>query len=544
MGVSNPQAEVSRSNGAVTPAAGVGGIVWLVAVVALLINALSLSASHLWVTPDASYYVELAGGIADHGDFRNEMFLVRPYGYPLMLAGIFRVFGSASPTALAVVQHAMLVVVAALATLIAWHASCRRNVALMTGLLTACSLQLVAYGNQVITEAMYAMFLTLSVYLVVRYHRMGGGKILAAASLCAGLSYLIRPTGILVIPICVLAVAHRAWKARSDSRTEPGHRLWMWLRPATSQAALACAPAAAIVAAMMSFNTSIHGTNISGLTSGLSMYQRLLTFDRFDSTKSEALNDIRKTLAEAKRRGAIGPQFDHTQWGPVWKAYEAVHGLSFGESGKIMARAANDLLRENRAAYFDHSVRSAYWTLMRPDATYRFQPGGAPGWVNEAGECKREQSAAIFDIGTYRPMLGQWLDPYEHYLPLETSVRTTTPLWTGIARWFHRNVETGPPLIGFTDTLYQEFVWLCLLGIGLSLLTRERMTWMLIAGVFLLHVAVFAILAAPSPRYIVPLHPLLLSFAALSIAMAVDGLVTLVRLVKRSRIQPGAVPAG
>ena len=64
------------------------------------------------------------------------MFLVRPYGYPLMLAAIFRVFGSSSPVAIVVVQHAMLVVVAVLASLIAWHATYRRPVALMTGLLT------------------------------------------------------------------------------------------------------------------------------------------------------------------------------------------------------------------------------------------------------------------------------------------------------------------------------------------------------------------------------------------------------------------------
>ena len=537
MGVSNLQDRV--------PARGsVGAVVWVVAVVALLINGLSLSASHLWVTSDASYYVELAGGIADHGDFRNEMFLVRPYGYPLMLAAIFRVFGSSSPVAIAVVQHAMLVVVAVLASLIAWHATYRRSVALMTGLLTACSLQLVSYGNQVITEAMYAMSLTLSVYLVVRYHRLGGGKVLAGASLCAGLSYLIRPTGILVVPICVLAVAHRAWQSRSASKAQPVHSLWTWLRPATGQAALACVPGAAIVLCLMSYNASVHGTDISGLTSGLSMYQRLLTFDRFDSTKSEALVDIRKTVAEAKRRGALGAQFDHTQWGPVWQAYEVIHGLSFGESGEIMTRAANDLIRENRAAYLDHTARSAYWTLMRPDATYRFQPGGAPGSVNAVGECKRDQSAEIFDIGTYRPMLGQWLDPYEYYLPLKTTARATTPLWTGITRWFHRHVEIGAPLLGLTDTLYQEFVWLCLMGIGLSLLTRDRMTWLLIAGVFILHVAVFAILAAPSPRYIVPLHPLLFSFGALGVAMAMDALVTLVRLVSRSRIQTGAVPAG
>ena len=53
-------------------------VVVAVAAAAAAINALSFCASQLWVSPDASYYVELAGGIADKLDFRSELFLIRP----------------------------------------------------------------------------------------------------------------------------------------------------------------------------------------------------------------------------------------------------------------------------------------------------------------------------------------------------------------------------------------------------------------------------------------------------------------------------------
>src|SRR5262245_19366020 len=75
---------------------------------ALAINAISFSASQLWVSPDASYYVELAGGLADHADFRSELFLIRPPGYPLFLAAVFKVFGAASPIGILAIQHLMV----------------------------------------------------------------------------------------------------------------------------------------------------------------------------------------------------------------------------------------------------------------------------------------------------------------------------------------------------------------------------------------------------------------------------------------------------
>ena len=42
-----------------------------VAIVSVRVNALALSASQLWVCPDSSYYMALAGGITDHFAFHD-----------------------------------------------------------------------------------------------------------------------------------------------------------------------------------------------------------------------------------------------------------------------------------------------------------------------------------------------------------------------------------------------------------------------------------------------------------------------------------------
>ena len=244
------------------------------------------------------------------------------------------------------------------------------------------------------------------------------------------------------------------------------------------------------------------------------MYQRLLSMDRFDAVESDALNEIRTVIAEAKRRGDMAPHFDHTQWGPVWQAYEVVHGMSFAESSRVMARAVPEIIRENRTAFVENTARYAFWMLMMPDAYYRFQPGGAPGWTSETGESKRDQSADILDIGTYRPMLGPWLDPFAQYLPLRTDVCATTPLWTGLAQWFRNNIDRGPSIPGVTDSPYEAFMWFCLISVVATWWTRARSTWALIALLLLVHILVSAVLAGPAARYAAPVKPLLHTFTA------------------------------
>ena len=413
-----------------------------------------------------------------------------------MLAAIFRLFGSDSPMAILVVQHAMVVGVALVTALIGWYLTERRAVALLGGVMRAASLQLLTFANVIITEVPFTLAFLSSVCFLVKFHRRGGAGTLALASLMAAVSYLFRPIGIAVLPFCVAAAAHRVWKPWPDGpattsssvRDSLGYlsrwlysRVW-WSR-ATAGLVLALTPALGVMLPVAAFNMAVHGTALPAPCGTLALYLRLLTMDRLDSTSSEALTDIRAVVNEAIERGHLSPHADWREWGPVWQAYETVRGVPLTQSSAIMADACRDLIRENPRATLENTIRYSYWLLMVPDSFYRFHPGGAPGVIRPTGECGRNTTAEIFDVRTYEPMMRPWVDPYSHYIALSGVPKPSTPMWRGFARWFYRHVENGRPLLGMGDSLYEQFTWLCLMGIALTLLTRERATWLLVAGV-------------------------------------------------------------
>ena len=547
----NPRPHVANAQGGIKP------VIIAVGVVALLINVLAVAGSQLWVSPDASYYVALAGGIADHLDFHNELFLIRPPGYPLMLAAIFALFGPDSATAIHVVQHAMVVAIAVLTAGIGWHITCRRSVSLIAGIMCASSLQLLAFANLIIAEVPFTLTLVASVYFLVKYHRLGGPRDLALASLLAGLGYLIRPIGMSVVALCVFAAAHRAWTGCATTTAYPNalslrSQTLENLRPrrvrrsAIAVLSLAIIPAMCITLPVMAFNRRVQGADLSSSCAGVALYHRLAWMDGLDSSNSAALADIRAVVGEAIELGQAPPDTDYRKTGSVWRAYKSVRGVPLAEASLMMGEAARDLAREHPGWVLERTVRYALWMLMVPDSFYRFHPGGASGMVTPTGESVRNTDAEIFDVATYQAMLRGWIEPYGHYLTLRTDAKVSSPMWRGLARWYYRNIEKGPPLTGLGDSAYEEFTWLCLLGALASLGTRERMTWLLVGGVIMLQILPSAALAGPTPRYAVPIKPLMLIYAALLMVMGARALktaISLYRAPRRSQVQRRARPA-
>jgi hypothetical protein len=96
------------------------------------------------------------------------------------------------------------------------------------------------------------------------------------------------------------------------------------------------------------------------------------------------------------------------------------------------------------------------------------------------------------------------------------------------------------------DSPYEAFVYLCMAGGLLSLGTRERMTWLLLALVIASQVVPSAFLAGTIPRYAVPVHPLLKAFAALAICLAVRAVwMCIVQLShQRAKVRTGALASG
>jgi hypothetical protein len=81
--------------------------------------------------------------------------------------------------------------------------------------------------------------------------------------------------------------------------------------------------------------------------------------------------------------------------------------------------------------------------------------------------------------------------------------------------WAYRNIQMGPSIAGIGDSPYEAFIWLCLLCVLGSLFTRNRATWLLVAGLVGIQVVVSAFLAGSTARYAVPVRPVLFLFPSL-----------------------------
>ena len=516
---------------------------WVVLLIMALsagVNVFAVLSTHLWVLPDSSQYIILAGGIADYGDFSHEYFLIRPPGYPLLLAAVFQLAGPQSPIVIQALQHSMIVAIVALTALIGWELTARRSVALLAGFFTMLSPQLLSFADVIMPEIPYALCLTAAAYWLTRYNRRGKVFNLVVASLLIGGSYLFRPMGLSLLAACGLAVIRGVLRAKSSDRQsskkssalrEAAQRLNLRARRQPKRSFVipkevkrvigrfafhgGCAvlPCALVIAPAAYHNRVTFGQDLTDRCAKMALYYRLLVMDRLDAPDSAALKDIRTTVAEARRRGALPRYADDRQWGPVLKAFQSVKGMTLAETAGVIGEAADDVWREHPRSVLENTARYAWWMLLRPDSTYRFVPGGAAGKINALGESVRDPKALIYDIATYRPMLAGLIAPVQSYLPLTAAPTDATPFRTKIVRAYHDFVEAGSAPAGLGDSLYEELGYLCLLGMVIALLTRERFGWLLIIVVVASQVLPSAFLAGPTPRYAVPLIPLLVLLA-------------------------------
>ncbi|MCK4658876.1 MAG: glycosyltransferase family 39 protein [Phycisphaerae bacterium] len=505
-------------------ATGIRRLLCGVGLTALAVNCFSLAASHLWIYPDSIDYIQLAGGIVGGPDLPGEFISqVRPPGYPMLLAGCFRLFGSHAPAAILVLQHAMVIATVVLTAAIAWQLTSRKSVTVIVGLLCACSLQMLAYANLVLTETPFTLILVACVYFLIRYQRVGWWRYLALASVLAGACYLLRSVGLYLFAVCPAAALLRVWSEARALRhaAEPASQtrvpwLSLFLRRSPVGLAVALVPALLVVTPWMVAYTAQHESLYAARHLDYMLYLRPVLYEGLDSTQSEAMADIHRVFEEGKADGKLPPDADFRCLEMVTLAYRVVRGESFERSSAIVGQAARDLILENPGVIALGTLKHAAWILLNPDAVYRFQPGGAPG-----RQGKRDTRADIYDIGTYEVGPRSWefvLRDHRRYLPLETKPRAATPFYTAVARWFHEHIENGAPLIGLRDSLYEELVLICVLGGMLSLLIENRTSWAVVAMVVVLHVLVVSFIGGPHTRHAMPVKPLLLLYAGLLIA--------------------------
>ena len=519
---------------------GVLGIVLVVALGAGIFEGFGLSACRVWVTPDSMAYVSLAIGLAERLDFHQGLFAFRLPGYPALLALVFKGFGTASPTGILIIQHAMVVGCAVLSVLLAWTLWPRRIFCATVGLFSMMSLHLSGYANAILTEVPYAFLLTLCVYLLVRHYLYGGTGTLLGASLAAAGAALTKDIGLPMVPLCAAVAVTWAWRTAGNSgdcvASVPGtpcpsllSRVWRALRTLP----MALGPAALLLAPTVYHNYAAFGRLQLTCNGGMMLYLRAGCLEGLDSPRSAAVTRIREAVEQAKVSGLLDPGATHHDYLSVVRACLQIydpHGAIFaspamGEVSGLLRQAGIDLIREHPAQIARGTLVDSYRMLMTPDNGYRMQPGAAtnPGRLTP--------DAILFGVDTYAASVVDRIGKAEiaKYLPISNEARATTPIWSGMTSWYHRRIEQGTPFLGLSDTPYEEFVLLCVLGAVSAMMLRQPSSWLILNVVLAYHVLGAALCGGIQPRYAVPLQPIMHVLCGVPVTLGVLGLLAVSR---------------
>ncbi len=507
----------------------------IVVIVAALAHTFSFLATPLWVYPDSIDYIELAGGIVSRGDWSNELFLIRPPGYPIFLAIVFKIFGEASPVAIQVLQHAMGVGLAVLTVALSLCVTPRRSVALIAGVFCSLSLQVLAYCNMPLTEIPFALAFMGATYFLIRFWQAPHWRLLVACSVLAGVAYVVKPMGVLLYGVFGIVICMRVFCDLKNSHAMRDAGIVRWgsafLRRSGAGLGVVAIPTLLIVSPWMIQSAYSHASNGTSRCLDYVLYTRALELDKLDvsETKSAAMLDIRSVVSEAMDRGMMGPEADFRENLTVISAYRRVRGLPFTESTEYLGRAGLDVMLEHPQTVAINTVKYVWWMLLAPDPVYRFVPGGVAGV-----EGQRASTAEFFDLSTYSVGAGSWertLEKHASYLPLSTSGRVATDGWKGIKSVFRSWIDRGPSPIGVRDSLYEEFIVVCLLGGSFLVFVRRNGPATILFFLLFLYIGISSFFAGPQTRYVVVVKPILFVWAGVSIVAIFDFVAIVVRRV-------------
>lgn len=161
-----------------------------------------------WSTDDRDYLglaTHLRAGYLTAGGDWFDSGLRRPPVYPLVIRGVFDVFGRHYSPVIAL----QIVLAVATVALVYWLATLLlpRGAALVAALLLAIDPASIVFTNQLLTETLFAFLLTLATALLILARRRSEPWLIAAAGLVLGLSVLTRPVAqylpLILLPLVV-----------------------------------------------------------------------------------------------------------------------------------------------------------------------------------------------------------------------------------------------------------------------------------------------------------------------------------------------------
>ncbi|MCO6439065.1 MAG: glycosyltransferase family 39 protein [Phycisphaerae bacterium] len=513
----------------------------LAAMLATVTAGFVASASRVVVTPDSAAYIDLAIGIIERGDLSDDRFQFYTPGYPLFLASVFALFGNSSGIALLLIQHAMVVGCAILATCLAWLVRPGRALALATALFVAASPYLGGYANAVLSEVPYTLLLTGSILALAWHLQKGGTRALLTGSVLAGLATWLRPTGQLMILACAGVAVGRIVK-----ETETLARIGAALRAFSIRLLAATAPAATLLLAIALNNYRTQGVFDLTCNDDMCYYVRAFAVEHLPPPDNEAMISIRNALEITGGSGdAIRDDYQHP-WAVI-AACRQVYGMSYPQAGRLMREAATPALYSEPRRLLRNTLVYSYRNLMIPDGRYLM----IPGLSTEPSERGTGGRAAVLDADHYRPFVEERIgaERLGRYLELRSDPTPTTAIWSKLAAGYHRRIESGPPWLGLLDTPFEELRLLIVAGVAWLLWARRWGVMALLGFVICYHIVLSSFFGGVEPRYAIPLQPLWGVLSALGI-FAMAGMFTRVLastgyLIRKSpAFSPSGAPRG
>jgi 4-amino-4-deoxy-L-arabinose transferase-like glycosyltransferase len=302
-----------------------------------LVAALPFAVAFRGISPDGVLYNDIAEHLL-HGqgfdqDVRDTSIIVPPL-YPLLLAGVYGLFGIGSVVAVLVVQSVLLSLSAGLCFLIGRRLFCR-SVGAIAGTLFAIYSLAICWNGYVLTETLYVVLTLWFIWEVCRFLKeRPTNRDAIVVGLVWGLGCLARPHLLFFGPLLALWLA---WSHR-------GRGLKLAL---VSVGAMAATIAPWVIYLLLHYGMFIpiasHGAK--SLWLGNNPYQ-------------EILSDV--DLAQSLRTPTAAPAFQ--------EEYGRILALPFEDSGAAYQREALQFIIENPLRFLGNTFQKAVflWKGLRP----------------------------------------------------------------------------------------------------------------------------------------------------------------------------------
>ncbi len=455
----------------------------------------------LWVQPDSVAYLALGEHLGKGGGFEHPWFVARTPGYPMLLAAAAAVGGAGSSTIVLLMQHATVVGCALLMTALAWRLSQSRVTAWACGLLTGCSWTLTGYAGTVLTEAPYTFALLASLYCICRFVEAGGPQWIALGSAGLGCAALIRPAAMPLALVPVLALLMRK-DGKAGSAVLPSCGRWF----VRISAAMASVGPFLLLTGGWSLITAVeHGAAGAGNFAGRTLYHRVVTRGGWTSPANDAMEDIRRCVAEVNATDPNAPPFDTRMEEHAVICLQRVHGCTLAEASNQLGLAVAPIFRLHVWDILADTPRQAAYLLLVPDEIHRYRPEAESLRLGAAGGAEDWPSTAAFAQDVQRRLTeasGEWMpDPLRQ-------ASWISLLRSEVADAYDRFIlraDPCPPLPG--DTVFENWVWVCLLGALVALAGARRGMWAITLALVLLQVLPCAFAPGFDRRFAAPIRP-------------------------------------